>query len=126
MSFDWVKNDPIYKVFEGAPRHECPERTQHLGIEASRPTGLPAEKYGPAITEIVHHEGRWWATNGEYSTQISGCPWCCTELDDPHHEKAMEVAERGSRKFKAALRELGQEELREMFDRAADGSETDH
>lgn len=45
--------------------HECPAIT------------TPDLDYGPAITEILESEdGEFWATNGEYTSQINYCPWC--------------------------------------------------
>lgn len=59
--------------------HECPERTNHLGV--TRQERPPEELlYGPAINQIVRSGEKWWAHNGEYSTEVSFCPWCGADL----------------------------------------------
>jgi hypothetical protein len=45
--------------------------------------------YGPAVTGIDFWNGQWWATNGEYATAISYCPFCGQKL---HREE--EIAAR--------------------------------
>lgn len=38
---------------------------------------LPQEGYGPAIENCFEDEdGKLWAGNGEYSSQVAFCPYC--------------------------------------------------
>lgn len=38
---------------------------------------FPKEMHGAAITDCVEDtEGRFWATNREYATQVNFCPFC--------------------------------------------------
>lgn len=62
-------------------RHECPEMLDHFGSR-SGPVDekIPGALWGPAITNIEMINGKWWAHNEEYSTEISFCPWCGTRL----------------------------------------------
>lgn len=42
----------------------------------------PKEIYGGAITEIIEGEdGKMWASNGEYATQINFCPFTGKKAD---------------------------------------------
>ena len=39
--------------------------------------GTPSDGYGAAIDVCYEDkEGRFWADNGEYSSQVNYCPWC--------------------------------------------------
>ena len=53
--------------------HECE-------VNISR---LPDDLHGPAVTEIYFWSQNWWATNGEYATPISYCPFCGEKLPKP-------------------------------------------
>ena len=59
--------------------HQCPEgRAFYLGlndypVDDDRRHG----PCGPAVEQILQDaEGRWWAGNGEYQTQVNYCPFC--------------------------------------------------
>lgn len=71
----WAGDDPRDTVFEDATEHQCPERARFRGTRADG-DNEPELLFGPAIQRIVHHGGAWFATNGEYSTEIRYCPWC--------------------------------------------------
>ncbi len=63
-------------------RHECPARDAHRSAEhGPSDRRIPAARYGPALTRIERSDGRWWAHNDEYATEISFCPWCGEELE---------------------------------------------
>lgn len=62
--------------------HECPEKERHLGISRQGPgADSPEARYGPALEGIARFNGRWWAHNDEYATEVSFCPWCGRGLD---------------------------------------------
>lgn len=62
--------------------HECPEKERHWGISRQSPgTDSPEARYGPAFEKIGCFNGRWWAHNDEYATEVSFCPWCGRRLD---------------------------------------------
>jgi len=62
-------------------RHECSEQVVHRGAKSGpADEGIPATRYGPAITNIEKSDGLWWAHNDEYASEISFCPWCGQEL----------------------------------------------
>jgi hypothetical protein len=72
----------LTRVFESVDQsHDCEERNRHRGQERStNESSAPEELYGAAITKIDQRDGQWWAHNGEYSTEISFCPWCGIRL----------------------------------------------
>ena len=56
---------------EGYVRHSCdrqPAPRSHAAID------------GEAITLVAHEDGRWWAQNSEYRTEIEHCPFCGWDL----------------------------------------------
>jgi hypothetical protein len=62
--------------------HDCPVKTRHLGISRLGPgADLPEARYGPAFEQIEYFDGRWWAHNDEYATEVTFCPWCGSRLD---------------------------------------------
>ena len=60
----------------------------HLGYT------FPRDGYGPAIEDVDEHEdGKLWAGNSEYNTQVNFCPVCGYKAKvavvpiDPNHEE---------------------------------------
>jgi hypothetical protein len=61
--------------------HDCPAKNGHLGIDRQSPNAdLPEALYGPAFEKIEQFDGRWWAHNDEYATEVTFCPWCAARL----------------------------------------------
>lgn len=58
---------------DGYVRHVCPEQPEPRSYAAL---------HGEAVTLIAHEEGRWWAGNSEYRTEIAHCPFCGRELPE--------------------------------------------
>jgi hypothetical protein len=62
--------------------HACPERSGHFGITQQGPgVDLPEARYGPAFEKIECFDGKWWAHNEEYATEVTFCPWCGVRLN---------------------------------------------
>lgn len=60
-------------------QHQCAvERKMHLGLN-DYPIRDPDRHgwVGDAIDCVIQDaQGRWWATNAEYFTQVNYCPFC--------------------------------------------------
>ena len=62
--------------------HDCLGKKEHLGISRQSPgADLPEARYGPAFETIECFDGRWWAHNDEYATEVTFCPWCGVRLE---------------------------------------------
>ncbi len=58
---------------DGYVRHTCerqPDPRSHAAL------------HGEAVTLVAHEDGRWWARNSEYRSEIEHCPFCGWELPE--------------------------------------------
>ena len=60
--------------------HNCPRKSGHEGTEPRTDAKSQQLLYGAAILSIEQIDGRWFAHNEEYATEVSFCPWGAVDL----------------------------------------------